>query len=177
MKKWITVTVLGTVMVAVIIHFLIVSQTPYIAMDKAMEKLDTEINTLDHSGPPDEDFREVVRPSPDLLYSTCIYDVNEEALLFTVPVTDTYWSISGYAEDTHNFFSLNHEEVETNTARVLVVGEKEKAYPEVEEDMIIVEAPSDTGIILIRIFVSDREKLEELKQIQERATVETFNLD
>lgn len=175
MKKWIVGTVLGIIVVALLVHIIVVIQTPYIAMDMAEEKFDIERNTLAHTGPPDENSREVVRPSPDLVYSICVYDVGENAILFTAPVPNSYWSISGYAEDTHNFFTVNNKDVKSNPARVLVVGE-EIPQPD-SENLFVKEAPSDTGIILIRMFVPDRDNIENLVQIQQEATVETIPPD
>ncbi len=175
MKKWIGGTVLGIVVVAVVVHLVIVIQTPYIAMDRAEERFDIEPNTLEYGDLPDENSREVVKPSPDLLYSICVYDVSENAILFTAPVPDTYWSISGYAEDTHNFFTVNDKDVESSPARVLVVGE-EMTQPDLE-NVFVEEAPSDTGIILIRMFVPGRDNVENIKQIQREATVKTLEPD
>ena len=39
-------------------------------------------------------------PSPDLLYSKCVYDVTRGPVRVTTPVPEGYWSMSVYAENT-----------------------------------------------------------------------------
>ena len=56
----------------------------------------------------DENARAIVRPSPDLLYAGCAFDLADGPLRIqaTVP-RDTYWSLSMFAANTDNFFVVN----------------------------------------------------------------------
>ncbi len=51
---------------------------------------------------PDEHSRQVVRPSPDLLYASCIYNLKEGALTIEAPVPERYWSMQFYQMNTDN---------------------------------------------------------------------------
>ena len=77
MKKWILWTALATFVFAVIVHIAFVSYIPYKAMDVVMNVRfkDLPRNTMVPSPPTTEQSRNVVRPSPDILYSICMYDV------------------------------------------------------------------------------------------------------
>jgi uncharacterized membrane protein len=50
-------------------------------------------------------------PSPDLLYSKCVYDVSAGPLRITTPVPDGYWSMSVYAANTDLVAVVNDREL------------------------------------------------------------------
>ena len=50
-------------------------------------------------------------PSPDLLYSKCVYDVSARPLRITTPVPDAYWSMSVYAANTDLVAVVNDREL------------------------------------------------------------------
>ena len=74
-----------TLAVAVSVHVVTVRLLPYAVMHVVLEKVGP-MDTIRHGKRPDETSRAVVRPSPDLLYSTCPYDLAEGPLRVTAPV-------------------------------------------------------------------------------------------
>ena len=56
---------------------------------------------------PTSDFTEVIRPSADLLYGGCGYDVTYFPLVIETDVPETYWSISFFSQNTDNFSTIN----------------------------------------------------------------------
>jgi uncharacterized membrane protein len=50
-------------------------------------------------------------PSPDLLYSKCVYDVSQGPVRITMPVPETYWSMSVYAANTDLVAVVNDREL------------------------------------------------------------------
>jgi uncharacterized membrane protein len=56
-------------------------------------------NELGHRALPKPGMR-AWGPSPDLLYSKCVYDVSGSPVRITTPVPSGYWSMSVYADDT-----------------------------------------------------------------------------
>ena len=64
-------------------------------------------------------------PSPDLLYSSILYDVSQHPLIIrTVIPQHTYWSISLYNSRTDNYFSLNDTQATSKKLRIAVVSKK-----------------------------------------------------
>lgn len=168
---WIVIALLATLLVASGVHVYLVNQVPYDAMKSTKELFGFPTNVLTHIPYRGADARTVVRPSPDLIYSICIFDVSEYPVLFKAEVPDTYWSISGFAENTDNFFSINNQEhVKPGSAEIVVVREG-VSYPD-SENVHVVESPSDTGIILIRMFKPSQDMLQELMDVQRLATSE-----
>jgi len=67
-------------------------------------------NTILHAPRPTSRSRGVVRPSPDMLYSICVYDLSAAGGAVRVSTHDmpeTYWSVSLFDVDTNNFYALN----------------------------------------------------------------------
>jgi len=56
---------------------------------------------------PDEGWRTVPMPSPDQLYAACAYDVSAGPVLVTADLPEGYFSISGFSDDTDNFFVID----------------------------------------------------------------------
>ena len=71
--------------------------TPYALMHVAMNKIDgrLEVNSLGFPPMATADNQPIVRPSPDLAYSGCVFDVSKGPVLLDIaPVPDHYWSVS-----------------------------------------------------------------------------------
>jgi len=108
---------------------------------------------------------EVVMPSPDLLYTGCIYDLGKGPVEVTATVPESYWSVAFYADDTDNFFVLDDREVPSRKARVVLVAPG-AARPAQANGAVVVEAPSARGLVLFRTLVLDRAKLVDLRALQ-----------
>jgi uncharacterized membrane protein len=168
MKKWIGWTVLATLVVAAVVQVVTLVRIPYQIMDVTMtEKLPFPSNMLVHAPPMTAENRAVVMPSPDLLYSVCVYDVSKYPLRFTAVVPDTYWSISGYATNTDNFFCINDRQVKSNPVEVVLVGRGVSCADTGKAHVVV--APSDKGIVLVRILIPSKGELQQLIQVQKQA--------
>ncbi len=67
----------ATLVVAAIVHVASVMATPHIIMHVTMRAIGRGgVNTMMFGKRPTSDSRGVVRPSPDLLYSSCVYDLS-----------------------------------------------------------------------------------------------------
>lgn len=104
----------------------------------------------------DASTRAVVRPSPDLLYTACVFDVSARPLRITAPVQDSYVSVSGFAADTDNFFAINDAELEpgaggTKRFDLIVARPGATGLP---AGTRVITAPSDKGLILFRSLIS-----------------------
>lgn len=121
----------------------------------------------------DASARTVVRPSPDLLYTACAFDVGERPLRITAPVPDSYVSIAGFAADTSNFFAVNDAAIapgpDGTRAFDLVLARPGAAN--LPPGARVVIAPSDRGLVLFRSLIprdADLPRLQREFQAQQR---------
>jgi len=175
MKAWIP-WIVATLVLAAIFHLATVMAIPHLVMKTAhkriLKRAGSQVNTLIHSPRVTVESRTVVRPSPDLLYSVCVYDVSEKPLQITAPVPDTYWSLSFYQPNTDNFYVLNDRQAKTNPVEIVLVGPNMRV-PDIANAEIVV-APTEKGIFLLRTLIMDEDKLENLIWIQKKASCKSL---
>jgi uncharacterized membrane protein len=170
MKKWLLM-ILATLALAAVFHVLTVMAFPkaiMVALDWKSKDMGRSSNVLYHQPRVTADSRVVVRPSPDLLYSVCAYDVSEAPLRISASVPDSYWSLSFFASNTDNFFVINDREVKANPVEILLVGPG-MSYKS-PGNAQVVTSPSTRGVALIRILITDEDRIEELTKIQRQAS-------
>lgn len=111
----------------------------------------------------DASARTVVRPSPDLLYTACVFDLSAGPLHLRTPVPPSYLSISGFASDTSNFFAVNDRDatVDADGHRyldLLLVADASVAAP---PDTRVIVSPSQRGLVLFRTLIPDEALLSQ----------------
>lgn len=133
-------------------------------------------NRMLHPPRPTAQSRTVVRPSPDQLYSICVYNLSNGPVVIdgTAP-TDTYWSLSFYAHNSDNFFVVNDRELPQKSFRYVLVREGDKAPDGAPEDQIV-RSPSETGIILQRVFIDRDARADELDAQRKSASCKSAGL-
>jgi uncharacterized membrane protein len=119
------------------------------------------------------DARLIVRPSPDMLYTSCAFDVSEHPLRITAPIQDSYVSISGFAANTDNFFALNDSKVAPGPdgRRQFDVVLAKPGASDLPAGARVITAPSDRGLILFRSLIprdADLPRLQKEFQSQQR---------
>lgn len=115
----------------------------------------------------DANARTVVRPSPDLLYTACLFDLDAGPLHVVAPVPDSYLSVSGFAADTSNFFALNDRDgLAGDAPRTLDLWVISEGMAAPEEAARTIVAPSRRGLILFRMLLQDQFPTEELKSLR-----------
>lgn len=122
-----------------------------------------------HAPRADAQARTVVRPSPDLLYTVCVFDVSERPLRITAPAPDSsYLSIAGFAADTSNFFALNDAALpaDDDDGRRFDVILARAGAPGLLDHARVVTAPSDRGLILFRMLITNDAALAHLQAFQ-----------
>ena len=110
----------------------------------------------------------IVRSSPDLLYSACAFKMSEGPLHITAPAIPRYMSISFFAHNTDNFFSINDKYAKEGFNLVLAKRGDEVALP---EGATLVETDSPYGFILLRYYLGKKDPVE-LDGIRELAKCE-----
>ncbi len=114
--------------------------------------------------------RTIVRPSPDLAYSSAVFDVAEHPLRVVVPLTVPYTSLSGFAANTDNFFALNDQTAGTDPIDVVIVGPSTPRRG--LESLRVIEAPSDRGVLLVRRVVVGADAFAAVDAVRKQARTE-----
>ncbi|MBN9557824.1 MAG: DUF1254 domain-containing protein [Alphaproteobacteria bacterium] len=146
--------VLATLVIAIGVHLALLYQIPGYVMEKALARVGPA-NTIVHGKRVDATARAIVRPSPELLYSTCPYDVSQRPLRITAEVPQgTYWSVSFFDDETNNFYVRNDRQVKGGHIDILLMAAAplDKPLPKGAE---IVHAPSLKGLVLFRTLIND----------------------
>jgi uncharacterized membrane protein len=169
---WTITTIIATIIVAIIVNLIIVLRMPYNIMKITLkQRMNYPSNQWVFATPSTHRHRAVVRPSPDLLYSICCYDVSRQPVHLTAVVPDNYWSISGYAMNTDNFFVINDTQVKSNPIEVILT-RKGTTYRDTTGEAHVITAPSDKGIVLIRTVITGKADSTRLVEIQKKSTAE-----
>jgi uncharacterized membrane protein len=141
---WLAVAAL----VGLIAHFAVIFAAPYVLMGGAMKKLSgggRAVNQFVFSPRTTEASRAVVRPSPDLAYGACVYDLSKGPLRVHAAPWSDYMSISVFQANSDNIFVLNDRQAPMGIDFVLA--KKDQPRPPGAK---VVISPSNKGIILDR---------------------------
>ena len=108
------------------------------------------INKMTHAPIVTAKSRAIVRPSPDLLYSSCPYDIGVGPVLIDVmPVAAPYWSLSVFDDLTNVAFVRNNSQTANAPVHVALVRAGQQAPAGYQAVM-----PHGTrGVALIRILI------------------------
>ena len=94
--------------------------------------------------------RTIVRPSPDLAYSSCPFDLTNGPLLIdAVPVPAPYWSLSIFDSHTNAALVRNGEEADYQPFKIAVLAPGQIAPAGYEA----VHVDGTRGIALVRILI------------------------
>jgi len=122
--------------------------TPYVLMGAAMKKLSGNgraVNQFVFGPRTTEASRNIVRPSPDLAYASCVYDLSKGPLKVHAAPWGDYMSISVFQANSDNIFVLNDRQAPNGVDFVLA----KKGQPTPPGARVVI-SPSDRGIILDR---------------------------
>ncbi|WP_411341718.1 DUF1254 domain-containing protein [Sphingopyxis sp. J-6] len=130
---------------------------PYGLMNVAMERLGQEgVNTMSYGNLATPERQPVVRPSPDLAYSSCPYDLSAGPVSIDVaPVAGRYSSLSVFDAATDVIFVRNDVEAGGKPYRIIVA----RAGQAVPAGAEVVRTDHDRGIALIRLLLKDPEEI------------------
>lgn len=173
-SKWLKFGVL-TLCGAALVHWAAITCAPELIMDRVLAaRAEQGAHTIAHAERSTASSRRIVRPSPDLLYSTCLFDVSKLPLkVMTAAPADTYWSVAFYAANTDNFFVLNDTQTKGNPATIVIAGRGQTVAPQ-GPGVIVVSAPSDKGLVLFRTLINNDTRLAELDQQRRAAKCEAM---
>lgn len=170
MKSWLP-WVVAAIVGAAVVHAVVVLALPWVIMRLAINGVAERNGYNAATFPPraDETARAIVRPSPDLLYSLCAFDVASSPLRITTEVpAETYWSVSLFAANTDNFYKQNDREA--RGGRVDLILAKSGASVSVPPGATLVHTPTDRGMVLTRTLINEESRLPELDQARRAFT-------
>ncbi len=126
---------------------------PGLIMDQALSKLtptESEFNSVIHFPMVTEHARSVVRPSPDIIYSGCRFDLTQGAVRVTLPSLDLdhYASISFFDDRTNHFHSVSNHDLDGRMGMISLVRASDLSDHSPTDHQIA--APSDQGLVLFR---------------------------
>ena len=158
--KWIVTTIIFAV-VAVAVHVVTLNAVPGVIMDRTMATMEERgipLHTFILTPAATPQNQTVVRPSPDLAYSICRYDLGQAdgAIELRTGAFNGYGSIAVFDDKTNNIASIRVPE-----------GEQVSAVLSTDDDADIL-ATSSTGLILIRRLAPDAESRTRVEQAAEQ---------
>ena len=116
LKKSLILVILGFILHLFFINYFHVGMMW--VFDRASGANESVNTVLLHTDTANSDSRGVRRPSSDIMYSICTYDVKYKPLIITSSIPDSYWSISFYSDNTDNFVTLNDHDIENNYLKI-----------------------------------------------------------
>jgi uncharacterized membrane protein len=123
-------------------------------MSAAMARLSQNgaaVNVWTHAPRMTEDVRVIVQPSPDLAYSSCVYDLTDGPVRLQVTPWGDYMSLSLFAANTDNFYTLNDRQMGAAPGVVILrLQGQTVAEADATAARAVVESPSARGVALIR---------------------------
>ncbi|WP_425532062.1 DUF1254 domain-containing protein [Ancylobacter crimeensis] len=145
-----------------IVHIVSVLSLPLFAERDAFARLSAiaEPNTvtlLDDPGPAG-----AVLPASDPAFvsAVCLYDLAEGPMKLVLPTTPDYTSVSFYTRSGLAFYAINDRAAGRQVIELDLMNARQKAeLPDNDEvtaaDQLIVESPTDEGIVLMRALVGE----------------------
>ena len=137
------------------------------------------VNQIVHAPRADEHQRSVVMPSPDFLYSYCVYDLSHGALRVQASVpADTYWSVSAYDAHTDNYYAIDDRSLPAHRLDLLLIAAQSPLPSPASSGStadFVVRSPSTRGILLFRTLVDRDARVTELDQARRQASCQSEN--
>ncbi|UKK85125.1 DUF1254 domain-containing protein [Sphingopyxis sp. BSN-002] len=152
MRRWLGPILFGLI-VAAATAWAVIAWIPYGLMNVAMDRLGQGgINTMSYGNLATPERQPVVRPSPDLAYSSCPYDLSKgPAAIDVAPVPGRYSSLSVFDAATDVIFVRNDVEAGGKPYRI-IVARPGQTVPVGSE---VVRTNHDRGIALIRLLLKE----------------------
>jgi uncharacterized membrane protein len=134
---------------AAVVHLAMILSAPNLLMAVAFERLSAEgamVNQMIYPPRTTEASRAIVRPSPDLAYASCAFDLSKGPVRVKAAKASDYMSVSVYAANSDNIFAINDRQA-PDGVDLVIVGKGQVAPT---GTAIVVQSPTLHGIVLER---------------------------
>ena len=119
---------------------------------------------------PNSSFTDIVSPNVDTLYSTGYFDLSKEPLVLEFPpIDDRYYSLQFIDAYSNNFLYLGSRENVTTGSTYLFTGPGWNGT--LPSGMKEIKAPTNIGLIAVRIFVSGPDDVSTVHSLQDKFTL------
>lgn len=112
---------------------------------------------------------------PAMVSAVCRYDLSGGPIKLSVPVSPAYTSVSFYTRRSVAYYAINDRAAGRRLIELLLMTSDQRAdLPEDEDvtaaDRLIVESPSNTGLILIKALAPEPGLMQAARAALERST-------
>jgi uncharacterized membrane protein len=153
---------LGGVLLGGIVHLATVLLLPRMATQDAYSRLAplAKVNAVSPIPAPTPEKAAMPFMDPAFAMSVCRYDLSDGPLKFSVPVSLAYTSVSFYTRAEVAYYAINDRAAGRRVIELdLMTTEQRNELPENEEitaaDRLIVESPTNTGLIVIKALAPE----------------------
>ena len=168
--------VLGALLIAIVVHLLSLYAIPHLVMSRAIATMAQGggFNRVAHAERATATSHGVVRPSPDLLYSACPFDLSSGPLLVRAHVpAGTYWSVSAFDAETDNFFVRNDLQVPGGELGLLIEPPNARRTT-APKSLTPIVSPTLRGLVLFRTLINDEANFAELDAARRQTSCQTY---
>ena len=152
----------GGALLGGIVHLATVLLLPRIATLDAYSRLSaiTPVNAVSPIPTPTPEQAIMPFMDPAFVAAVCRYDLSDGPLKFTVPISPSYTSVSFYTQGDVAYYAINDRSAGRRVIELeLMTTEQRAEQPQNEEitaaDRLIVESPSETGLVVIRALAAE----------------------
>jgi uncharacterized membrane protein len=167
-----------TLTLAGVLHVLVVWLIPYAITSAFIYRVTRQAgyNRIVTRPLPTDATREVVKPSPDLLYAACVIDVSGGPVRISARPPQGYWSLALYDRNSDNFFKVNDSEVKGDRIE-LILGSMPNAGNLTANFPLAtyVPTPHTVGVMLARILVLDQADMQAALAAQASISCDPIN--
>lgn len=161
MTRWLLWLVSG-LLLGGIVHFATILYLPNTATQNAYARISaiSPVNSVVALPAPSAEKSIVPLMDPAFASAVCRYDLTDAPLKLTAPVSPAYTSVTFYTDKNVAYYAINDRAAGRRSIELDLMTATQKAeLPEDEEiaaaDRLIVESPTQTGLIVIRTFAPE----------------------
>jgi uncharacterized membrane protein len=174
--KRLVLPILAGLVLGAIVHLVAVLMVPYLAERDAYARFEavTDLNTVAPIEDPSPEGAVLPASDPAFVSAVCLYDLSDGPMKIRMPSTEDYTSISFYTRHGLPFYAINDRSAGRSVIELDLMNAKQRAaLPENDEvtvaDRLVVESPSDEGVVIIRALVRERSARDEVRALVDAA--------
>jgi uncharacterized membrane protein len=155
-------TIIAGVLLGLIVHLVSVLALPRIATQDAYSRLTpiTRLNAVTQLSPADPGNTLMPYMDPAFAVAVCRYDLSGGPIKLTVPVSQSYTSVSFYTRNELAYYAINDRSAGKKVIELdLMTEAQHEALPEDEDvtaaDRLIIDSPTTTGLIVMKALAAE----------------------
>lgn len=155
-------TILAGALLGGVVHLVSVLALPRIASQDAYSRLApiTKLNSVTPLAAAQPNQAPMPFMDPAFATAVCRYDLSSGPIKLTVPVSQSYTSVSFYTRSEVAYYAINDRSAGRRVIELdLMTAEQRAELPEDEEitaaDRLIIDSPTSTGLIVIKALAAE----------------------